>query len=278
MAETCNYPVRTCRNCKTRLAGTEDKKNCYNCGELRKCSNAPMYPSTVCRIHGGGSIKKGTSPGRPPITGEYSKFPLIKMTNDKRVKLRLTDRVQEAMADPELVALRKPLALISLRVQDLIERLEQSEDPERWEKALDAFNDFALVYRGRGAAPDERKAYRRLSAIMEEAKNDYDAWQDIMKTIEVGRKLSESERKRLIQMKAVMTSEEVLEIAMSLLNAVIEETDDPIKLKRIQTKFIRIIGAGNIDNAGISQRETEFYRPSDLDSPQFLDTRTERPD
>lgn len=271
MAQTCNYPIRNCRKCETRLAGTEDKKKCYNCGESRQCRGKAVYPSALCRIHGGGSVKRGTMPGRPPTTGEHSKFPVIKMAHDKRVKLRLTERVQGAMKDPELVALRKPLALIAIRVEDLLERIEESENPERWSEALSAFKEFSLVYT-ESRNPAVRKAYRHLHAIMQEAKDDYDAWDDIKKTLDLYRKLSESERKRLVQMKAVMTSEEVLEIAMALLNAVIDETDDPKKIKRIQTRFIRIIGAGNLADVGISEREAEFNRPSGLDSPEFLDT------
>ena len=71
------------------------------------CQNRPM-PNGRCRMHGGKSLGGIASPNFKH--GGYSKF----------LPVRLGDNYQEAMADPELLALRDDIALLDARVHDLM--------------------------------------------------------------------------------------------------------------------------------------------------------------
>jgi hypothetical protein len=97
-----------------------------------------------CRMHGS-CTPVGSASGAFK-TGRYSKY----------MPKRLLERYEEAMGDPNLLALADEIALVDARAQELVEQLDASAGPERWSDLL------ALFDQRRKLAEAERK---RLQAF-----------------------------------------------------------------------------------------------------------------
>ncbi len=222
--------------------------------------------NNYCRYHG----NRGS---RAVRVGTMSKKPIFNLM--AKNKKDFTDKVQDAMNDPELTALRRPLALISVRVQQLLGRIDVDASEKRWKSALKAWEDYKLVT---NPTSGNMRAYRKLDALMTEATSDVESWEQIFGALDLQRKLSESETKRLKEMEMLITYEKVMDILMSLMNVIVQEVTDGSKLRTIQSEFIRVLGEGYIPEARTSGGGIIDVRPSDLDAKEFLDTRIEGAD
>lgn len=265
-SKQCTYSVVVCRNCGNNNAGN-GKKVCDKCGNLRQCKQTVPNPmNNYCRSHG----NRGSPAVRIGITSKKPIFNL--MAKNKR---EFTEKVQDAMNDPELTALRRPLALISVRVQQLLERIDVDASEKRWKSALKAWEDYKLVT---SPTSGNMRAYRKLDALMADATSDVESWEQIFGALDLQRKLSESETKRLKEMEMLITYEKVMDILMSLMNVIVQEVPDGATLRTIQSEFIRVLGAGYIPTPRTSSDGFIDVRSSDLDAEEFLDTGIEGAD
>jgi hypothetical protein len=118
----------------------------------RPCPTPGMWNGR-CRMHGGRSLA-GSASGAFK-TGRYSKY----------MPKRLLERYEEAMGDPNLLALTDEIALVDARAQELLEQLNVGATPERWGDLL------ALFEQRRKLAEAERKRLQvfRTTITTEEA-------------------------------------------------------------------------------------------------------------
>ena len=138
---------RTLCGAKTRSGGT--------------CKNAQMLNGR-CRMHGGATP-------RGPACGSFKTG-----RHSKSLPFRLAARYEEAMADETLLEQRSEIALLDVRIDEVV-------------RAVDA---------------------RRASVV----------WDDLCRLLDQRRKLVESERRRMVEMHQMLTTEE----AMTLLAAVVD--------------------------------------------------------
>lgn len=198
------------------------------------------------------------------MTGKTSRFPLT----------RLAAKYNEALEDPELVALREPLAITIARRNELLERIEENDTPERWELLLGFWQDFK---ENRGSPVHEATAFFKLDHAFQAVYHDYKSWEQVMDLLETERKLSESERKRLVEMKQMMSAEEAYKLLAQVKAAIIRVLqDDPDKLKALQFELIRIAGDEPGGRSGGGDKPQEVIGPSGLDTERILDTRIAR--
>ena len=125
------------------------------------CKNAPMLNGR-CRMHGG-ATPRGPAHGAFK-TGRHS----------KSLPHRLAARYEEAMADETLLEQRSEIALLDVRIDEVV-------------RTVDA---------------------KRAPAV----------WDDLCRLLDQRRKLVESERRRMVEMHQMLTTEE----AMTLLAAVVD--------------------------------------------------------
>lgn len=168
-----------------------------------QCRKAATPGSTKCHMHGGKSLGGMASPTFK--TGRHSKF----------LPERLAGKYQEALADPRLLELRSEIALVDTRLAELLGHLDSGESADRWQAVHDAYADLQDA-----TARADKDAFKQAMAAMGEAladgAADHDIWVEIVGLTEQRRKLVESERKRLVEMHQMITSER----AMILLAAV----------------------------------------------------------
>lgn len=183
--------------------------------------------------------------------------------------MKLLQKYEEAANDPELVAQRNALLIVHKRIQDLLERVDTKESAERWKKVIEGWAD----YKDKRGTAFERNAYQLLDELLMGAYHDYESWRQIFEALELNRKISESERKRLQEMQQIITAEDAAKLISSLQLAIIRIfNDQPDKLKLVEHEFIRISGIGAVPQPKRSIPESKIIDPGGLDSVKLLDS------
>lgn len=157
------------------------------------CQNAAMTNGR-CRLHGGKSLSGVAAPAFKH--GRYS----------KSLPTAIGERYQQALTDPELLSLRDEIALIDARTQEV---LHATIDDPCWDDVVMAWRAFQAT-----GSEDSRD---RLAAVIEQPRSPIANWESLLVLLDQRRRLVESERKRLVETRQMITSEQ----AMVLLAAVV---------------------------------------------------------
>jgi hypothetical protein len=75
--------------------------------------------------------------------------------------------------------------------------------------------------------------------------DDYTAWDEVTKAIQQRKGLAESERKRLIEARQMISVEQAMMLLTALLTTIKEHVKDTAALTAIQREFIRITSISN---------------------------------
>lgn len=189
-------------------------------------------PNGRCWKHGGATPKGFALPQTK--TGRYSKY----------LPTRLTERYEQAVTDDELLALRDDIALLDSRVSDLLSRVDRGEAGKLWTDAKGAFIDLKASMKS-GDSKGLIAAVEELDGILGRGLSDYAAWNEIHNLLDQRRKLVESERKRLVEMQQMVTSEQAVLLMGALLDSVRRNVTDRHILSAIQNDFISIASPAN---------------------------------
>lgn len=195
-----------------------------------QCKKDAVQGSTKCHMHGGKS-PKGIASGNFQ-TGRYSKY----------LPARLLERYHESAQDGELLALRDEIALLDTRLADLLNRVDSGEAGRAWKDAKAAHRKIALALQTK----DTQSMFTGLSELEEaigRGHGDYMAWDEIQSLLDQRRRLVESERKRLVDMQQMVTSEQAMLLVSALLDSVRRNVTDRNVLTQVQADFIRITTA-----------------------------------
>lgn len=188
---------------------TEDGKAI--CGAKNKrlmpCMKSPVQGRNRCRLHGGTSPRGIAHPRFK--SGGFS----------RDVPSRLAQRYENAVADPKLLELRADIAVVEARIGDLLSRVDSGESGAMWRSIKTLYNDM----RAAAQASDQQKfaaLLNELGRVINKGQNDYVAWDEVLKTITSRRRLVESERKRLVEMKQMMTAEQAMGMLGFVVNVI----------------------------------------------------------
>jgi len=193
----------------------------------RQCAQMVRPGQNVCKWHGGNSPRGIASPKWKD--GRHSKY----------MPSRLLDRYREAASDGELLELRSEIALLDTRLSDLLTRVDHGESGSTWRKVRDAYNELRTGF----ITKDNDKvndAFTSLDELIRRGVSDYAGWNEVQLIIEQRRKLVETERRRLVDMQQMISTEEAVNIYQALALAVKENVPDNRTLSRIQETFIRL--------------------------------------
>ena len=193
-----------------------------------------MKGKRVCTVHGG--LTPGGIASPHFKTGRHS----------KHLPERMAEKYQESINDPELLALDAEISLVDARLEDLLSRVDTGESGALWKTAQSAFFDF----RNANASADQDKmtvALTELNRILNLGVNDYKAWDEIGNMLEQRRKLSESERKRRMDMEVVITVERQMVLIGAVVALIKENVTDRKSLQAIST------GLGELVSHEVSQ-------------------------
>ena len=193
-----------------------------------------MKGKRVCTVHGG--LTPGGIASPHFKTGRHS----------KHLPERMAEKYKESINDPELLALDAEISLVDARLEDLLSRVDTGESGALWKTAQSVFYDF----RNANASGDQDKmtvALTELNRILNLGVDDYKAWDEIGNMLEQRRKLSESERKRRMDMEVVITVERQMVLLGAVVALIKENVTDRKSLQAIST------GLGELVSHEVSQ-------------------------
>ena len=199
-------PMRRWCGAKTRAGGA--------------CRGAAMA-NRRCRMHGGATPAGVAHPGFKH--GRYSKV----------LPVRLAAAYEAARTDDDLLSLRDEAALLQGRIGDLVSRVDSGDALRLWSEANAAVAAFEDAQAARDA-PAMAAAWGRLRNAVQSAGRDWQTWAEIGATVERYRRVAESERKRLVEMQAMVSADEAMAFAAALVAVVRQHVTDPGELAAIQ--------------------------------------------
>lgn len=174
-------------------------------GTGEQCKKDAVQGSTKCHMHGGKTPRGMASPHYKH--GRYS----------KDLPSRLADKYQEARSDSELLALRDDIALVDARLRELVGRIDTGEADSLWRWLEEAVDDLLIARRSKDQA-GIAAAVNDIVQAVEKGSSERKTWAEIFDLLERRKRLVESERKRLVDMQQMITSER----AMLLLSVVVD--------------------------------------------------------
>lgn len=186
-----------------------------------------MIGRNTCYKHGGSTPRGHELP--QTTHGLYS----------KSLPTRLAARYQQALADPELLGMKRETALIASLLDDALQRLDSGETGELW---LALQKKWAEML---DAAPlDRAPMLNEIGFMIQRGASDSVAAREIRAVILDKAKVAESERKRLVEAHQVITVERLMALVGALSAAIIEEVGDVATRGRVIARFERLLSAG----------------------------------
>ena len=172
-----------------------------------RCKANAMKGKDVCRHHGGKS-KVGAEVATYR-DGRYSRY----------LPERLAARYEEASRDTELLSLREDVALLDARLSELIGQADTGESGAAWARVQKALKDLRKAEAG-GNPDKKREARFSLEDAIDMGGTGLEVWREIGEHLERRRKLTESERKRLLDMQQMVTAERATVLVAALIATV----------------------------------------------------------
>ena len=201
---------------------------------------------------------------------ENNKFSSQKMgwRHGDGLKDRAYDLYKSAISDPDLLSLRGDLALIDVRIFQIIERfgvvdskwiegvnkeieknfrlvevLLEDLDNARHEELPEERDSILRLY----ANLQERAAgiaysYQEIVKRIEDGAEEMQAWNDLRPWLDRRRKTVSDEVRHRITQKMMISSDDAMAIGANLLKAVMKKVKDPSLLNEIAREFAAIMG------------------------------------
>ena len=203
----------------------------------KRCGAWAVPGRDVCHWHGGKSPRGLAHPST-----KHGRF-------SKDLPTRLAADYQAALKDPELVALREELALVTAREADLLKRVDSGEAGAHWTGMQKALGDFRRAQQRQdtmGAA----EALRQMERLTDLGIQDYKAWSELLGAIESRRRLAETERRRLEAMQQTITSERAMLLVAALVDAVRRHVTDKAVLDAVGREVAQLVAVEGAPGGG----------------------------
>lgn len=192
------------------------------------CKNAPTHGGIRCRFHGGTSPRGAAHPAYKH--GRYSKY----------LPANLIKQYRAAADDPELLSAREEAALLAVRLQELVARLDTGEGGGLWAELAGAVREAAAVYREAQAAMssgDAALAAERLrsldarlalcSSLVARGEAREAAWAEIREVVQEKTAVAKREWDRLVDMQGLVDAEQAMSLVLAISHSVNRHVPDP---------------------------------------------------
>ena len=227
----------------------QDDGSCPICSFSRRCTRYRVIGSTVCQIHGIGSIRQGR------IGGENGH----KTTDLRRAFLpkQMAQTYEHAMNDPNLRRFDRNLALQESMIVDSIKRINTGESGEAWKELSKELPDFIDTLRSlsrdyqfayttiatEGMTPERRQSLETaitglvntisgstpeyLMSIIKKGRYAWAARNEALAWEEQQRKTKESDMRQLKDLKAMVAIDQFIRFTEAVAVTIEKRIDDP---------------------------------------------------
>lgn len=172
-----------------------------------QCQRPAMKNRTVCMHHGGKSLTGRNNPRF--TTGRYSKY----------LPKHLANGFDEAMGDERLLDLSANVALMDVRMNELLGKLNDNETMQAWNELGALLGPLSQAVKT-GKREKAQELTEKLLIAWQAVYEDAGVWKEIYEVSELRRKLAESEKKRLVDMD-LMVSADRLYLLVSFIQDII---------------------------------------------------------
>jgi hypothetical protein len=194
------------------------------CGAKKRdgtpCPSWAVKGRNRCRMHGGKTLV-GPANGYYH-TGRYSKF----------LPVRMAEQYRTAKADQELLSLKDEVAALDARIADLFGRVDTGESGAIWDALQKEWAQFHLV-RDLGDIPKMHVAIAKLDRLFDRRLSDHAAWAEIAELWDARRKLCESEARRLVALRQVITQEQAMLLMGAITDIITRNVPDKQALSQV---------------------------------------------
>ena len=162
----------------------------------------------------------------------------------------LQARYTQALNDPTLADLTENLAVLEIRIQELIGRLSAGGSGETWQTLQDEWSAFLIA----GNDEDEegqREALRNLGLAIQKGSREEATWKELYQVVEDHRRQSESKQRIAVQAQQVIAIDLVMGLMAQMVAAVktsVYDHADPKTARKIivdtSTTYRRLLGGG----------------------------------
>lgn len=195
-----------------------------------QCKRHAVAGKTVCAIHGGKTPSGIASPQL--VHGRYS----------KHLPSKLAGLYQTALADEELLNLRQDVALIDTRLAELIGRIEEGDAGTAWMGVRDTYRHLAKAINEKDVV-STAIYLSDLGAYIDDGLAERGLWEEISRLLDQRRRLTESERKRLIEAQQVITAEKAMLLVGAIVGIIKANVTDRDTLSKISADIERLVAA-----------------------------------
>jgi hypothetical protein len=152
---------------------------------------------------------------------------------------RMQDAYEASMGDQRLLQMRSEIALCDSRLNDLLKRVDSGESGRLWKRLSSVHTEFARA-RSSGKVDVMQEKLAELEALIRTGKQDHDNWREVHETLDLRRKLVESERKRIMEQQQVVTSDRLLVFMGAMMDILVSEVADKPTLRRVSDRILAL--------------------------------------
>ncbi len=141
--------------------------------------------------------------------------------------------MEQARTDPKLLSLRNEIAFYDVQLWTMIENLDELGTVETF-REMNRLRKLALV-----AKTDRKKAryVDRIFALIDSGSTEFERLMEIARVTGLKKSLVESERKAIVDMRAIITAEEQTALLAETLEIFYRNVTDVEVLGRIEAEF-----------------------------------------
>lgn len=185
-----------------------------------------------CHKHGGATPVGFGLP--QTVTGRHSKY----------LPTRLIGRYQEAVSDPELLALRDDIGLLDTRIGQVVAALDTGESRESWVALMAAVSSLEDQWQkllDDGEPPEAmERTVESIGRLVRQGLSEGYVWSEIRGLLKDRAGLVASERSRLVELQQYVTSERALLFVHAVMASVKQHVSDRRALAAISADLARL--------------------------------------
>lgn len=201
-----------------------------------RCRDHAMKGRATCYHHGGKTPRGFALP--QTTHGRHS----------KDLPTRLNERYHASLNDPDLLNLSEEIALTDAFIEDARRGLDHGESGRLFTELKASWDDLTAAQRAKDSVAVSQ-AIGEIGTLIRHGVAAYAARNEAADLIERRRKLVESEGKRRVTMRDMITSERAMLLVASLTDAVMKHVDDPVALAAIAAEFGAVFARDDPDPA-----------------------------
>lgn len=218
-----------------------EKKECGAQTTAGQPCRAPAMANGRCRVHGGATPAGVASPHFKH--GRYS----------KHLPSRLLERYGEMMADPEVTSLHEAIALVDLRITEVLEGLDMGESGELWSALSAQVAALRAIERDSKQAKKDgddakirdlqrsrEQAIESLMFLVDAGIGERAAWSEAFDLFERRRRLAATELKRLQVAQQMVPVSEVAAMKAAVAAVIRENVHDDATLRALVAGLDRL--------------------------------------